>query len=142
MVKEELAVVQRGSGKRHFPLLRLRSKRQRPGIRRPHGRVESEKRCRCAQNRPRSPRAIRNAAKAQPAKRVKKEDAQLKHPAYRDGARDARLDFELKTLDYAHPYLPRRGFTDETIQKFGLGYCSKGYLVGRIAIPLHDELGP
>jgi DNA primase len=54
---------------------------------------------------------------------------------------NARLDFELKTLDYEHAYLPSRGFNEETIQEFGLGYCSKGYLQGRIAIPLHDQLG-
>src|SRR5438128_8456338 len=54
---------------------------------------------------------------------------------------NAPLDFELKTLDFAHPYLRVRGFTDETIRNFGLGYCSKGYLTGRIAIPLHDEQG-
>jgi len=54
---------------------------------------------------------------------------------------NARLDFELKTLDFAHPYLRSRGFTDETIEKFGLGFCSKGYHEGRIAIPLHDQLG-
>jgi DNA primase len=54
---------------------------------------------------------------------------------------NARLDFELKTLDYTHPYLRSRRFTDETVEKFGLGFCSKGYLTGRIAIPLHDQLG-
>jgi DNA primase len=54
---------------------------------------------------------------------------------------NARLDFELKKLDYAHPYLPSRAFTDDTIREFGLGYCSKGYQQGRIAIPLHDQLG-
>jgi DNA primase len=54
---------------------------------------------------------------------------------------NAKLDFELKTLDYNHPYLRSRKFTDETIEKFGLGFCSKGYLEGRIAIPLHDQLG-
>lgn len=54
---------------------------------------------------------------------------------------NAPLDFDLKTLDFNHPYLRTRGFTDETIQVFGLGYCSKGYLAGRIAIPLHDQQG-
>ena len=54
---------------------------------------------------------------------------------------NARLDFELKRLDYAHPYLRSRKFTDETIKEFGLGFCSKGYQAGRIAIPLHDQLG-
>jgi DNA primase len=54
---------------------------------------------------------------------------------------NARLDFELKRLDYTHPYLRSRGFTEETIREFGLGFCSKGYQAGRIAIPLHDPLG-
>jgi DNA primase len=49
------------------------------------------------------------------------------------------LDFELKRLDFKHPYLRTRGFSNKTIEDFGLGYCSKGYLAGRIAIPLHDE---
>jgi DNA primase len=54
---------------------------------------------------------------------------------------NASLDFELKALDAVHPYLPGRGFTPETIARFGLGYCSKGLLAGRIAIPLHDDEG-
>lgn len=48
------------------------------------------------------------------------------------------IDFELKTLDPDHPYLKERGFTDETIRHFGLGFCNRGMLKGRVAIPLHD----
>jgi DNA primase len=51
------------------------------------------------------------------------------------------IDFELKTLDPNHPYLKERGFTEETIRRFGLGYCNRGMLKGRIAIPLHDPKG-
>jgi DNA primase len=51
------------------------------------------------------------------------------------------LDFDLKDLDFMHPYLRSRGFTDETIRHFGLGYCKRGMLKGRIAIPLHDHQG-
>lgn len=54
---------------------------------------------------------------------------------------NAPLDFELKTLNFDHPYLRTRGFSDKTIKSFGLGYCSKGYLAGRIAIPLHGQDG-
>jgi DNA primase len=54
---------------------------------------------------------------------------------------NARLDFELKSLDYNHPYLKSRGFSDAVIQAFGLGYCSRGLMRGRIAIPLHDKSG-
>jgi DNA primase len=51
------------------------------------------------------------------------------------------LDFELQRLDYDHPYLRERGFTEETIKTFGLGYCERGLMKGRIAIPLHDAEG-
>jgi DNA primase len=51
------------------------------------------------------------------------------------------LDFELKGLDETHPYLFGREFTAETITHFGLGYCSRGLLAKRIAIPLHDSEG-
>lgn len=51
------------------------------------------------------------------------------------------LDFELKGLDRSHPYLLDRGFTQETIAYFGLGYCERGSLAGRVAIPLHDTEG-
>jgi DNA primase len=51
------------------------------------------------------------------------------------------LDFELKGLDAEHPYLVGRGFTPETIRHFGLGYCGRGLLKTRVAIPLHDADG-
>jgi DNA primase len=51
------------------------------------------------------------------------------------------LDFELKGLDAEHPYLKSRGFTPETIKHFGLGFCSRGLLKDRVAIPLHDHDG-
>jgi DNA primase len=51
------------------------------------------------------------------------------------------LDFGLKELDYSHPYLRARGFTRDTIDEFGLGFCSRGLLKDRVAIPLHDQQG-
>ncbi len=51
---------------------------------------------------------------------------------------NAPLDFELKHLDPDHPYLFGRGFSPEMIEHFGLGFCDKGLMKGRIAIPLHD----
>lgn len=51
------------------------------------------------------------------------------------------LDFQLKGLDQTHPYLRSRGFTPETIAHFGLGFCSRGLLNNRVAIPLHDHTG-
>jgi len=54
---------------------------------------------------------------------------------------NAPLDFELKNLDPKHPYLLGRGFTPETIEHFGLGFCSKGLMKDRVVIPLRDHKG-
>jgi DNA primase len=54
---------------------------------------------------------------------------------------NAPLDFELKGLNAKHPYLLGRGFTSETIEHFGLGFCSRGLLKDRVAIPLHNHAG-
>ena len=45
------------------------------------------------------------------------------------------------TLDPSHPYLKNRGLSADSIETFGLGYCSFGLLTGRIAIPIYDECG-
>ncbi len=48
------------------------------------------------------------------------------------------------TLNLApdHPYLLKTRELDlATIQTFGLGYCPKGTMAGRIAIPIHDAEG-
>ena len=44
-------------------------------------------------------------------------------------------------LDPTHPYLAGRGLSPETIEQFGLGFCDRGLMRGRIAIPIHDEEG-
>jgi DNA primase len=54
---------------------------------------------------------------------------------------NAPLSFDLKGLDAEHPYLLGRGFTPETVEHFGLGFCSRGLLKDRVAIPLHDVAG-
>lgn len=54
---------------------------------------------------------------------------------------NAPLNFELKGLNSEHPYLRNRAFTQATIDHFGLGFCSRGYLKNRVAIPLQDHAG-
>jgi len=51
------------------------------------------------------------------------------------------LTFKLKSLDFEHPYLKERGLKKETIKEFGLGYCQRGLMKERIAIPVHNEKG-
>lgn len=49
------------------------------------------------------------------------------------------LTFQLKSLSVDHPFFPEKGISPETVNYFGLGFCSKGILKDRIAIPIHDE---
>lgn len=44
-------------------------------------------------------------------------------------------------LDPTHPYLFERGLTPAQIEAFGLGYCVRGRLRGRVCIPLHSRDG-
>jgi DNA primase len=50
------------------------------------------------------------------------------------------LTFRLK-LDPGHAYLRERGLSEETIAHFGLGYCARGLMKGRIAIPIENDAG-
>jgi DNA primase len=51
------------------------------------------------------------------------------------------LDFELKGIEPDHPYLKEKGYTEETVKHFGIGYCARGLMQGRIVIPLHNADG-
>jgi DNA primase len=51
------------------------------------------------------------------------------------------LDFVLKDLDAEHPFFLEQGLEPRTVEHFGLGYCRRGLMKGRIVIPLHDSQG-
>jgi len=52
------------------------------------------------------------------------------------------LEFELKGIDPAHPYLTTRGINREIAERFGVGYFSgRGSMAGRIVIPIHNPKG-
>lgn len=51
------------------------------------------------------------------------------------------LKFELKNLKSDHDYMTERGLTPETVSAFGLGYCAKGTMSGRVVIPIHNPTG-
>lgn len=62
-------------------------------------------------------------------------------PAQEKSTPNTPLKFRLDKLERDHPYLTERGLTPETIESFGIGYCSKGMMTERIAIPIHDPEG-
>ena len=79
-----------------------------------------------------------NAAEETPAaKPVAKRQA----PQAEKSTPNAPLKFRLDKLERSHPYLAERGLTLETIVDFGLGFCSKGMMAERIAIPIHNTKG-
>jgi DNA primase len=52
------------------------------------------------------------------------------------------LGFQLKGIDFAHPYLAQRGIDPETAEYFGVGlFTGKGSMSGRIVIPIENEKG-
>src|SRR5688572_15093221 len=51
------------------------------------------------------------------------------------------LKFRLDKLEREHPYLAERGLSLETVVDFGVGYCAKGMMAERIAIPIHNVDG-
>ncbi|WP_395746691.1 toprim domain-containing protein [Prosthecobacter sp.] len=51
------------------------------------------------------------------------------------------LNFKLENLKADHSYLAERGLTPTTVAEFGLGFCAKGTMSGRIVIPIHNAGG-
>jgi len=51
------------------------------------------------------------------------------------------LKFKLDKLERDHPSLAERGLTSETIAAFDVGFCKKGTMEGRIAIPIRNAEG-
>jgi DNA primase len=62
-------------------------------------------------------------------------------PVQENGAPNKPLKFRLDKLERSHPYLTKRGLTLETIIDFGVGYCAKGMMAERIAIPIQNPEG-
>lgn len=75
----------------------------------------------------------------QPRETLKPKPVATKAPAQDAGGPNKPLKFRLDKLDRNHPYLAEsRGLTMETIVDFGIGYCAKGMMADRIAIPIHN----
>ena len=62
-------------------------------------------------------------------------------PVQENGAPNKPLQFRLDKLMREHPYLAERGLSLETIIDFGIGFCSKGMMAERIAIPIYNPEG-
>ena len=62
-------------------------------------------------------------------------------PASDNSAPNKPLKFRLDKLQADHPYLAERALTPETIATFEIGFCSKGMMADRIAIPIHNASG-
>ena len=67
--------------------------------------------------------------------------ARVSVPTDDNGDGNKPLTFTLRNLNPKHPYLKERGLEKGTVEHFGLGYCSRGLMKERIAIPIHNERG-
>jgi DNA primase len=77
------------------------------------------------------PKKTNAPAKTQPEKAAQSESNVPNKP----------LKFKLDKLQPEHPYLVERGLTPETITNFGIGFCAKGLMADRIAIPIRNAEG-
>lgn len=68
-------------------------------------------------------------------------DQSAQRPAAAEASENKPLGFQLQDLKPDHPYLSGRGLTLETLVDFGVGFCAKGMLKDRIAIPIHNADG-
>ena len=75
-----------------------------------------------------------------PAKDAPQASETAPEPDPDDGPPNPPLTFALK-LDPEHPYLVERGLDPASIETFGLGYCGRGMMRGRVCIPIHDSAG-
>jgi DNA primase len=76
------------------------------------------------------------------AKPAVKRQAAVGAPVVEKSVPNTPLKFRLDKLEREHPYLTEeRGLTLETIVGFGIGFCSKGMMADRIAIPIHNVNG-
>jgi DNA primase len=71
----------------------------------------------------------------------KSKPASKQAPAPESSTPNKPLQFRLDKLQRSHPYLAERGLSQETVIQFGIGFCEKGMMAGRIAIPIHNVKG-
>lgn len=55
-----------------------------------------------------------------------------------DGGENIPLSFTLDNLKADHAYFGERGLLPHTVELFGLGFCAKGTMSGRVVIPIHN----
>ncbi len=58
-----------------------------------------------------------------------------------EGGSNPPLKFQLRNLATDHAYFHERSLAPETVAEFGLGFCPKGTMSGRIVIPIRNPAG-
>jgi DNA primase len=77
-----------------------------------------------------------------PKEKAPKAKTEAKKPVEAEAVTENKpLKFRLEKLEREHPYLKERGITLETVVEFGAGFCAKGMMADRIAIPIHNRDG-
>ncbi len=90
-----------------------------------------------SQENDRSPAGRRNSARVS-EKNVVRSDTSAAKRASSDPLTNSPLARPLSNLKPEHEYIQGRGVAVATARQFGLGFCSRGLMRGRIAIPITD----
>jgi len=69
------------------------------------------------------------------------DDAVREEPIEEGDGDNIPLSFKLDNLKTEHAYFAERGLTQQTVELFGLGFCAKGTMSGRVVIPIHNIEG-
>jgi DNA primase len=64
-------------------------------------------------------------------------DETTKHDTAEGEPENKELTFQLRTVSVDHPFFAERRISAETVQLFGLGFCSKGMMKDRVVFPVH-----
>lgn len=86
------------------------------------------------------PQATASSQKSTPMSQTTDQPQPVKEQPEDDGENKP-LNFKLENLKIDHPYLSERGISSATVEEFGLGFCAKGTMSGRIVIPIHNAGG-
>jgi DNA primase len=90
---------------------------------------------------PRDPESPERDGGAPPAKGAARGKPKEGAPEQEKAGPNVPLKFRLDKLQPDHPFLAERGLAPETVAAFGAGFCAKGMMAGRIAIPIHNAEG-
>lgn len=86
-----------------------------------------------------SSRSEKNGRSSDESEKPKEKEAPKTEPNSKEP--NKALKFRLEKLEREHPFFKERGLEPETVETFGVGFCTKGMMMDRIAVPIGNDKG-